>query len=153
VDDEALLRCKKQEEQHLAARRGGDQSLFRIDRSRNRIGKGYARGSRGSRDLDASVEAPGVAAAVLVVEEGCAVPFPFDSCVIIMRHIMVLWLAWWPALYDRRALIATTPIAAANDLAPMRADAARPPRMMRLTTMTMGGSTASPRRSVADRAG
>src|SRR5262249_20534276 len=59
---------------------------FRIDRSRNRIWKGYARRRRGRWYFNAPIEAPDVTAAVPVVDEGNAFPLPFDRCVIFVCH-------------------------------------------------------------------
>src|SRR5215471_14581303 len=71
----------------MAARGRCHERFFRIDRSRNRIWKGYARRGRGRQYFNASVEAPDMTAAVFVVNEGNALPFPFDRCAIFVRHI------------------------------------------------------------------
>ena len=71
----------------MAARSRCDERFFRIDRSRNRMWKRYTRRSRGRQYFNASVEAPDMTAAVFVVKEGNALPFPFNRRAIFMRHI------------------------------------------------------------------
>lgn len=71
----------------MAARNRCHERLFRIDRSRNRIWKGHARRRRGRWYFNASIEAPDVPAAVSVVDEGNALPLPFDRCVIFVCHV------------------------------------------------------------------
>src|ERR1700745_1548210 len=71
----------------MAARNRCHERFFRIDRSRNRIWKGHARRRRGRSYFNASIEAPDVTAAVSVVDEGNALPLPFDRCVIFVCHV------------------------------------------------------------------
>src|ERR1700756_245400 len=71
----------------MAARNRCHERLFRIDRSRNRTWKGHARRRRGRWYFNASIEAPDVPAAVSVVDEGNALPLPFDRCVIFVCHV------------------------------------------------------------------
>ena len=71
----------------MAARSRCNESFFRIDRSRNRMWKRYTRRSRGRQYFNASVEAPDMTAAIFVVTEGNALPFPFNRRGIFVRHI------------------------------------------------------------------
>ena len=71
----------------MAARSRCHERFFRIDRSRNRMWKRYTRRSRGRQYFNASVEAPDMTAAIFVVTEGNALPFPFNRRGIFVRHI------------------------------------------------------------------